>query len=136
VSDHIEINSVELIVEHISLLYTVFRRVDSNRSVQIPNIINNNNWIENITRSQVMKEHFKLDVSAGTKFEDIEALTRELRDFVSLAENKRDFMSDVKIQIVDVGDMSKIELRINVGHKVSLCLYSVRIGLGIHECVV
>ena len=118
VGDRVEINNVDLIVEHISLLYTVFRRVDSQRKVQIPNIVNNGNWIENISRSQAMSEHFSLAISAGTTFEEIENLTDELKSFVTADENRRDYKSDLDVEVVNVGDMSRLELKINLGYKV------------------
>ena len=118
VGDRVEINNVDLIVEHISLLYTVFRRVDSQRKVQIPNIVNNGNWIENISRSQAMSEHFSLAISAGTTFEEIENLTDELKSFVTADENRRDYKSDLDVEVANVGDMSRLELKINLGYKV------------------
>jgi small-conductance mechanosensitive channel len=117
VGDRVDINSVDLIVEHISLLYTVFRRVDSNRTVQIPNIVNNGNWIENITRSRAMSEQFSLAISAGTTFDEIEHLTEELKAFVVADDNRRDYQPDLKVEMLNVGDMSKLDLKINLGYK-------------------
>jgi len=119
VGDRVDINSIDLIVEHISLLYTVFRRVDSNRTVQIPNIVNNGNWIENISRSKAMSEQFSLAISAGTSFEEIEALRGELKEFVVKDENRRDYMPDMRVEVLNVGDMSKLDLKINLVYKVS-----------------
>ena len=119
VGDRVDINSIDLIVEHISLLYTVFRRVDSNRTVQIPNIVNNGNWIENISRSKAMSEQFSLAISAGTGFEEIEALRGELKEFVVKDENRRDYMPDMRVEVLNVGDMSKLDLKINLVYKVS-----------------
>ncbi len=68
VGDRVQIGSVDMIVEHISLLYTVFRRIDTNRTVQIPNIVNNGEWVENISRSKAMREHFTLAINSGTSF--------------------------------------------------------------------
>lgn len=118
VGDRVDINSIDLIVEHISLLYTVFRRVDTNRKVQIPNIVNNGNWIENITRSQEMSEQFSLVISAATSFEEIEHLTDELKEFVVAEDNRRDYRPDLDVEVHNVGDMSKLDLKINVGYKV------------------
>lgn len=117
VGDRVDINGVDLIVEHISLLYTVFRRVDSNRTVQIPKIVNNGNWIENISRSRAMSEQFTLAISAGTSFDEIEGVTKELKEFVLKDENRRDYHPDVGVQVLNVGDMSKLELKINLGYK-------------------
>jgi small-conductance mechanosensitive channel len=116
VGDRVLINDAHMIVEHISLLYTTFKRIDNNRAVQIPNIINNNNWCENISRSKAMKEQVNISVHSETSFADIEVLRAELEDF--LEENKRDFHPDVEIQISECKDLKQIDLLIGVSHKV------------------
>jgi small-conductance mechanosensitive channel len=118
VGDRVFITDTHLIVEHISLLYTSFKRVDNNRVVQISNIINNNNWIENVTRSKAMKEQVSVVVHAETSFADIEVLRGEIEAFVLAADNKRDFFPEVEIQIMEVKDLKSIELLVGVQHKV------------------
>ena len=44
--DRVTIDDNELIVEHISLMYSVFRRVDSDAKVQIPRNVANTLWRE------------------------------------------------------------------------------------------
>lgn len=114
------INDTHLIVEHISLLYTQFKRVDNNRVVQISNIKNNDNWIENVTRSKAMKEQVSVAIHAETSFADIEVLKAELQEFVLHPDNKRDFFPEVEIQIMEVKDLKVIELLVGVSHKVCL----------------
>lgn len=106
-----------MLVEHISLLYTVFLRIDTQHTVQIPNIVNNSNWIENVSRSGAMKEQMKIEVSADTTAEDIEALRMELETFVLQADNKRDFQPCVLVDINAVGNFKSLELRVEFGHK-------------------
>jgi hypothetical protein len=118
VGDRVLINDTHLIVEHISLLYTQFKRVDNNRVVQISNIKNNDNWIENVTRSKAMKEQISVSIHAETSFADIEVLKGELQAFVLAADNKRDFHPEVEIQIMEVKDLKSIELLVGVSHKV------------------
>ncbi|KAF2101710.1 hypothetical protein NA57DRAFT_16756, partial [Rhizodiscina lignyota] len=116
VGDRVLINDTQLVVEHISLLYTVFRRIDNNRTVQVPNIVNNSTWIENVSRSKAMKEQLEIDIDAGTSFEDVELLRAELQMFVLAPENKRDFLPAVEIEILET-DMKKLVLRVEVTHK-------------------
>lgn len=104
-----------MIVEHISLLYTTFKRVDNNRFVQIANIVTNNNWCENITRSKAMKEQIPITVHAETSFADIEVLQHELEEFA--LENNRDFFPDIQIQISECKDLKQIDLFISICHK-------------------
>lgn len=110
VGDRVDINEVELIVEHISLMYSVFRRVDSDKTVQIPHNIANTLWIENVSRSKHMKERLSINVSAATSFEDVLALRAELSKFVADPENKRDFQPDLDIELRSLNDLAKLEV--------------------------
>jgi small-conductance mechanosensitive channel len=49
VGQTVVIGQSELYVEHISLLYTTFRRADN--VVQTPNVLLDSLWVENISRS-------------------------------------------------------------------------------------
>lgn len=119
VGDRVDIDKNELIVEHISLMYTVFRRVDSDKTVQIPHTVANGLWIDNISRSRAMKERLTIAVSVETSSADILALRGELEKFVQASENKRDFQHEFDIELLSVGDMKQLELRVEIRHKVS-----------------
>ncbi|KAJ2902006.1 Mechanosensitive ion channel-domain-containing protein [Zalerion maritima] len=107
----------QLQVEKISLLYTVFYRIDVNQLVQIPNIVLNALWIENISRAKNMKEVIDLNVSFDTTFEDIEFLREEMEKFVRNPDNARDFQQDFSISCGGVGDLDKLNLKIAIKHK-------------------
>lgn len=64
-----------------------------------------------------MSEQFSLAISAGTSFDDIEYLSEELKIFVVADENRRDYQPDLKVEVLNVGDMSKLDLKINLGYK-------------------
>ncbi|KAI0397179.1 serine/threonine protein kinase [Xylariaceae sp. FL0594] len=120
VGDRVDITGPEkeqLIVERISLLYTVFTRIDKMQVVQIPNIVLNTLWIENVSRSKAMKEVIDLNVSYDTSFEDIELLRLEMEKFVRSPENSRDFQQDITISVSGVGDLDKLQLKITIKHK-------------------
>ncbi|KAI1201543.1 serine/threonine protein kinase [Nemania serpens] len=120
VGDRVDITGPEkeqLIVERISLLYTVFTRIDKMQIVQIPNIVLNNLWVENVSRSKAMKEGVDVNVSFDTSFEDIELLRVELENFVRAPDNSRDFQPDISIGIGGVGDLDKLTLKIAIKHK-------------------
>ncbi|KAI1909434.1 hypothetical protein LOZ53_003811 [Ophidiomyces ophidiicola] len=117
VGDRVDINTTRLIVERISLLFTVFKNVTDHKITQVPNIVLNTCWIENITRSKAMKEKLKLTVDFGTTFEDIQLLRQEMQRFVLEKDNSRDFQPDVDIEVTGVGDMDKMELTIEIRHK-------------------
>ncbi|KAI1353227.1 Mechanosensitive ion channel-domain-containing protein [Xylaria sp. FL0043] len=120
VGDRVDITGSEkeaLLVEKISLLYTVFTRIDKMQVVQVPNIVLNNLWIENVSRSKAMKEVIDVNVSYDTSFEDIELLRVEMEKFVRSPENSRDFQPDISIAVGSVNDLDKLTLKIAIKHK-------------------
>jgi small-conductance mechanosensitive channel len=117
IGDRVDVTNESLTVEHISLLYTVFKRVQNGKMVQIPNIVLNNLWVENVTRSKAMREQVSLFVSFDTSFEDITALKQEMQAFVKDPQNSRDFHQDIEIEVVDLAEMNKLELKCEIRHK-------------------
>ena len=118
VGDRVDVDGKELVVSHISLMYTVFRRVDSEKFVQISHSVLTTLWVENVTRSQAMKEQIIFKVSADTSAEDIANLRGELLKFVNAPDNKRDFQPDLNIELISVGDLKQLELRVEIKTKV------------------
>jgi small-conductance mechanosensitive channel len=104
-------------VVRISLLYTVFRRIDTDAIVQVANSIVGTLFIENISRSRAMKERYQFSVDAATEFKALELLRAELEEFVRAPENSRDYQSDVDIQLLSVGDLKQLDLRVEIRHK-------------------
>lgn len=117
VRDRCDIDSTALVVEQISLLFTVFKRVDTLKMVQIPNMVLNTKWIENITRSTSMKEQLEIFISFDTPLEDIETLRTLMEAFVSSPENSRDFRPNIIIEASSVNSMDKLSLRIEISYK-------------------
>lgn len=117
VGDRVDINGSQMVVERISLLYSVFKRIDRNQVVQVPNIQLNNLWIDNVSRSGSMVECLDIDVSYDTTFEDIELLRLEMEKFVRAPENSRDFQPDFSIGVGSVGNLDKMTLQICMQHK-------------------
>lgn len=122
IGDKVEINSIQLQVAAISLLYTKFYQIDTGCMVQIPNSVNNANWINNISRSRVMKERIKIEVDASTTSDKIDRLQSELEAFVKLPENCREYYETVLVHVNTVKDLQSLELQIEFRHKV--CLYT------------
>lgn len=117
VGDRVEINNQELFVEEISLLYTAFRTVAEQRVTQVANNVLNTSWIDNVTRSKAMRERISLFVDFGTTFADIQLLKMEMEKFVRDKDNSRDFQPDIEVEVIGVGNMDKLELRIEIRHK-------------------
>ncbi|KAI9846805.1 MAG: hypothetical protein M1837_003654 [Sclerophora amabilis] len=117
VGDRVDIKNEQLVVEHISLLFCVFKRIDTHKTVQVPNIVLNSEWIENISRSKAMREEVRMFINFDTTLEDIQALKNEMQKFVLDKENSRDFQSDIDVEIVGIAEMNKLELRVEIRHK-------------------
>ena len=117
VGDRIDVNEKQMTVERISLLYTVFRKVADHKTVQVPNIVLNSTWVENITRSKAMREQLSMFINFDTTFEDIQLLKNEMSIFVNAKENIRDYQPDVDIEVIGIAEMNKMELRIEIKHK-------------------
>ncbi|OAA59287.1 serine/threonine protein kinase [Cordyceps fumosorosea ARSEF 2679] len=117
VGDRVDIGGSQMVVERISLLYSVFRRLEKSQITQVPNIQLNNLWIDNISRSKAMSETIELNVSYDTSFEDVELLRLEMEKFVRHPDNSRDFHPDFSIGIGGVGNLDKMLLYITIKHK-------------------
>ena len=117
VGDRVDIGENQLTVERISLLFTVFRKIKDHKTTQVPNIVLNTNWIDNITRSKAMREQISLFVSFDTTLEDIQLLKNEMSAFITDKDNSRDFQADVDIEVIGIAEMNKLELRIEIRHK-------------------
>jgi hypothetical protein len=117
VGDRVDIGDNQLTVERISLLFTIFRKVKDHKTTQVPNIVLNTNWIENVTRSKAMREQVFLYVNFDTTLEDIQLLKNELQSFVLDKENTRDFQADIDVEITGIAEMNKMELKVEIRHK-------------------
>jgi small-conductance mechanosensitive channel len=118
IGDRVDINGSELLVEHISLLFTVFSQVDTGGIVQIPNIVSNTQWIKNVSRSKAMKERYNFAISPKTTWFQLENLKSELQRFVLEPQNKRDYQPNIDVELISIGDMEKLHLRVEICQKV------------------
>ncbi|KAI5782773.1 Mechanosensitive ion channel-domain-containing protein [Geopyxis carbonaria] len=115
VGDRVDVDDKRFVVEHISLLYTILKRVDNHKTTQIPNNVLNTKMIENITRSKLMKEQIVVSVHFDTTFEDIQKLKHELSLFVQ--ENSRDFMPELDVEVAGIAKLDQLDLRIEIKHR-------------------
>ncbi|TVY24146.1 putative MscS family protein [Lachnellula hyalina] len=115
--DMVGSSAEHLVVEQISLLFTIFKRIDNMKMVQVPNIVLNNLWIENVTRSKAMKEQLDMFISFDTSLEDIELLRQEMESFVRHPDNSRDFQPEITLEATGIGNMDKLQLKVEIRHK-------------------
>ena len=117
VLDRVDIGDDQLVVKHISLLFTVFKHVNTHKLTQVPNAVLNALWIQNVSRSEAMREQLLINVSFDTTLEDIQLLKNEMFAFVTDRENSRDFQSDIDVEITGIASMDKMELKVEIRHK-------------------
>lgn len=117
IGDRIEVSDKPFVVERISLLFSVLRNVTDHRITQVPNNILNSLWVDNFTRANAMHEQLTVPVAFDTSFADVQFLREEMENFVRDKDNCRDFQPDIDIEVVGVGDMDKLELRVDIRHK-------------------
>ncbi|KAJ5347078.1 uncharacterized protein N7506_000331 [Penicillium brevicompactum] len=117
IGDRVEVSDKPFIVDRISLLFTVFRNVTDSRVTQVPNNILNSLWVDNFTRANAMHEQLTVPVAFDTSFAEVQLLRQEMENFVRDKENYRDFQPDVDIELGGVGDMDKLQLRVDIRHK-------------------
>jgi small-conductance mechanosensitive channel len=120
VGDRVDIAGNPFVVEHISLLFTVFKRasgIATGQLCQYPNIVLNSLALDNVSRSQSQTEQITIDISFDTSFDDIQLLKNELIAFVTDKDNNRDFQPDLEVEILGTTDMSKLQLKVECKHK-------------------
>ena len=117
VLDRVDVGDDQLVVKHISLLYTVFKHINTHKLTQVPNIVLNSMWIQNVTRSEAMREQLLIYVDFGTTLEDVQLLRNEMQAFVTDKENSRDFQPDINVEITGIASMDKMELKVEIRHK-------------------
>ena len=117
VLDRVDIGDDQLVVKHISLLFTVFKHINTHKLTQVPNIVLNTMWIQNVSRSEAMREQLSIYVDFGTSLEDVQLLRNEMQAFVIDKDNSRDFQPDINVEITGIASMDKMELKVEIRHK-------------------
>jgi hypothetical protein len=100
-----------------SLYLPILSLLQANKAFQVPNIVLNSMWIENVSRSKAMKEQLDMFISFDTSLEDIETLRKEMEAFVRDPENSRDFQPDIVLECTGIGNMDKLQLKVEIRHK-------------------
>ncbi|MCJ1477830.1 hypothetical protein MMC13_006503 [Lambiella insularis] len=110
-------NSTSVVVKRVSLLFTVFRRVDNGKDLQIGNDRLALKRIENVSRSGANREEVSVYVDFNTTFTDIQNLKAEVQRFLSSPENSRDYQPHCDVCVGSIYEMNKLELKVKFTHK-------------------
>lgn len=112
VGDSVIIDNTELVVERISLLSTVFTRVQTAREVQTPNIALSGLWIDNITRSEIIKEQVPVYVAVGHVSEILRVLAAKIQAF------REDFQgANVQVRVAAFREKDMVELHCEMHYR-------------------
>ncbi len=64
-----------------------------------------------------MKEQLEMFISFDTSLEDIETLRKEIEAFIRDPDNSRDFQPDIVLECTGIGNMDKLQLKVEIRHK-------------------
>ncbi|KAL1840933.1 hypothetical protein VTJ49DRAFT_7592 [Mycothermus thermophilus] len=119
--------SVSLMVVRTSLLYTVFKRVDTWTELQAGNEWLQQCRIENVSRSGSNRQAIAVHIDVNTPFKSIQHLKSDLEAFLKHPDNKRDYMPNLGFAITGVGpELNKLELRCILAHRTNFSNEPVR----------
>ena len=107
----------QVTVKRISLLFTVFRRVDNGKDLQVSNERLNMKRIENVSRSGANREEVSVVVDFNTTFTDIQNLKSEIQAFLTSKENRRDYQPGCEVRVTSIYEMNKLEIKVGFTHK-------------------
>ena len=65
-----------------------------------------------------MREQLLIYIHFDTTLEDIQLLRNEMQAFVLDKDNCRDFQPDVEVEVTGISEMNKLELKVEIRHKV------------------
>ena len=107
----------QVTVKRISLLFTVFKRVDNGKDLQVSNERLNMKRIENVSRSGANREEVSVVVDFNTTFTDIQNLKSEIQAFLVSKENRRDYHPGCSVRVTSIYEMNKLEIKVGFTHK-------------------
>ena len=123
VGDRVEIynpqatSRTSVTVKKISILFTVFRRIDNGKDLQMSNDRLNMERLENVTRSGINREEVSIFIDFNTSFTDIQYLKSELEAFLSHKDNSRDYQPKCDLRVISIHELNKLELKCFFTHK-------------------
>lgn len=74
-----------------------------------------------------MREQLLMYIHFDTALEDIQLLKNEMQAFVLDKDNCRDFQPDIDVEVTGISEMNKLELRVEIRHKVNHYIHRIYI---------
>ncbi|KAK7411883.1 hypothetical protein VNO78_03326 [Psophocarpus tetragonolobus] len=120
VGDRCVIDGVQMVVEEMNILTTIFLRYD-NEKIFYPNSVLSNKPISNFYRSPEMNESVEFAVDVSTSIESIGALKAKLKAY--LESRPRHWRPNHNVVVKDIENVNKMKMCLNVTHTINFQHY-------------
>ncbi|KAK2660813.1 hypothetical protein Ddye_007346 [Dipteronia dyeriana] len=117
VGDRCEVDGIQLIVEEMNILNTVFLRCSDNQKITYPNSLLSTKPIGNFYRSPDMAESIEFCVHISTPMEKIAAMKERIIRYIE--SNKEHWHQPPVVAVSDVEDMNKVNMIVSATHKLN-----------------
>ncbi|KAK4854095.1 hypothetical protein QYF36_018841 [Acer negundo] len=117
VGDRCEVDGIQLIVEEMNILNTVFLRCTDNQKITYPNSLLSTKPIGNFYRSPDMVENIEFCVHISTPMEKIAAMKERIIGYIE--SNKDHWHQHPVVVVSDVEDMNKVNMMVCATHRLN-----------------
>lgn len=116
VGDRCVVDGVQVVVEEVNILTTVFLRYD-NEKIYYPNSILATKAISNFNRSPEMSDSVEFDVDVSTSVEDILALKAKIKTYID--GKPRLWRQKHSVRVREIEDVNKMKMSLYVTHTIN-----------------
>ncbi|KAL1326052.1 hypothetical protein HN51_036085 [Arachis hypogaea] len=120
VGDRCVIDGVQMTVEEMNILTTIFLRYD-NEKISYPNSVLANKPISNFYRSPEMSESIEFSVDMSTPIESIAALKSRIKSY--LESKPQHWGPNHSVVVKDIENVDKMKMGLNVNHTINFQNY-------------
>lgn len=116
VGDRCVIDGLQMIVEEMNILTTVFLRYD-NEKIFYPNAVLATKAISNFNRSPEMYDSVEFDVDVSTSFESIAALKAKIKAYVE--SKPLHWRPNHSVRVKEIEDVNKMKMGLSLAHTIN-----------------
>ncbi|KAJ9538421.1 hypothetical protein OSB04_031154 [Centaurea solstitialis] len=120
VGDRCVVDGVQVVVEEVNILTTVFLRYD-NEKIFYPNSILATKAISNFNRSPEMKDSVEFDVDVSTSMESIIALQAKIKAYID--SKPQLWRPNHSVRVKEIEDVNKMKMCLYVTHTINFQNY-------------
>nr|XP_043627209.1 mechanosensitive ion channel protein 10-like [Erigeron canadensis] len=120
VGDRCVIDGVQVVVEEVSILTTVFLKYD-NEKIYYPNSILATKSISNFNRSPEMRDTVEFELDVSTSVDNISALKAKIKTYIDSKPHLWRPKHNVRVR--EIVDVNKMKMRLDVTHTINFQNY-------------